>query len=780
MNKSLFQQNLTHKCQKFIHSDVRQSITKKIMATILSITVAFFIALIIACSVCKTWGSFGKVLKQIFTAGYQSKYHNTLFSNMCILIVAGMAFIFAYKAGLFNIGISGQMVMGGTIGTVICHLAKIPTISNQIVVVIASMVGGSFIASIIGALKAYLKVNEVVSSIMFNWIIYFMSILLLANLNIPHDASNLNTNAPANELLLRMDGESYIPLLIITGFVILTMIVILNFSVFGRKLRVTGLSNTGALAAGYNIKANMILSMAISGLISGLLGAMLYCGFSPNMPVTAAGKAIPQEGFNGISVGLISMCSPTAALPVSLFFSMIKTSVSELQMIGIDNHISDVVFGIIVYGAAAITLFLNLKPYWLTLRIFKGKNYSKIQHERNMTNIALLGLSRDQCSSLKKYYIYYVKHRKVKTSLKIPFIVKIRMFFANIQYEFAYYRSKYRVWKNQRRDIVSKKYFYRQEMAHLVIKNKTLVVDKKQKRLGGWWLKLDEKTINSTKTNQIIYECSGLKLTQAVKAQLNEMNNALIKNPFNNRSIRLVARLAYLQNIRNGLSYRLGLTKQNKLVYFSWMQIKQQAENIGLNEIYTKVQYKFAHTAYFKAYYQTYLVVKRHYDMMNKTFKHSKTLDVSTIRFDLMKLEQLYIANLKREINKISYLINCPLTQDQSKVVGEYVLQIKKQEEIIEANQKEAAKCRAQAKNNASGNGHNENDKKYLYKSKIYNINIIKARKAIANLEAKINTITSNARAQENTLETRKWLARKIANEKAQKKLDKIAAKKGM
>mgnify|MGYP003319393708 CR=1 FL=1 len=54
MNKSLFQQNLTHKCQKFIHSDVRQSITKKIMATILSITVAFFIALIIACSVCKT------------------------------------------------------------------------------------------------------------------------------------------------------------------------------------------------------------------------------------------------------------------------------------------------------------------------------------------------------------------------------------------------------------------------------------------------------------------------------------------------------------------------------------------------------------------------------------------------------------------------------------------------------------------------------------------------------------------------------------------------------
>ena len=190
-----------------------------------------------------------------------------------------------------------------------------------------------------------------------------MSILLLANLNIPHDASNLNTNAPANELLLRMDGESYIPLLIITGFVILTMIVILNFSVFGRKLRVTGLSNSGALAAGYNVKANMIASMAISGAISGILGVMLYCGFSPNMPVTAAAKVIPQEGFNGISVGLISMCNPIASIPVSLFFSMVKTSVSDLQILGIDNHIADVVFGIVVYGAAAITLFLNIKPY---------------------------------------------------------------------------------------------------------------------------------------------------------------------------------------------------------------------------------------------------------------------------------------------------------------------------------------------------------------------------------------------------------------------------------
>lgn len=128
---------------------------------------------------------------------------------MSILIVGGLAFIFAYKAGLFNIGISGQMVAGGTAATLICHLCKITPGLNQVVILIVSMGIGALVAGIVGALKAYLRVNEVVSSIMFNWIIYFMSILILSSITIiPHDASNLNTDAPADNLLFRMNGES--------------------------------------------------------------------------------------------------------------------------------------------------------------------------------------------------------------------------------------------------------------------------------------------------------------------------------------------------------------------------------------------------------------------------------------------------------------------------------------------------------------------------------------------------------------------------------------------
>lgn len=673
-NRSLTQQKLNNKWQKFVHSDVRQSTTKKILATIASILAAFIIAMIIACSVCGTWNKFGDVISTIFTAGFRNQtFVNTLLSNMCILIVGGMAFIFAYKAGLFNIGISGQMVAGATAATIICHLAKIQPGLNQFVIIIASMFMGALVASLVGVMKAYLKINEVVSSIMLNWIIYFMSILALSILPIPRDSSNLNTLAPNDNLLLRADGFSWMPLIILTAVVILFVAVVLNYTVIGRKQKVTGLSNTGALAAGYNVKANMISSMAISGAIAGILGVMLYCGFSPNMPVTAAAKAIPQEGFNGISVGLISMCNPIASVPVSLFFSMVKTSVSDLQAIGIDNHIADVVFGIVVYGAAAIALFLNLKPYWLTLDIFRGKNYSKIKHERNMANIQLLSLSSDQCAILNKYFVYYQKQQTVPSTMKLNFIIRTKMKVADVRYGIVSWYAKYRVWKNLEFDALTNQKFYKQQMIRVYRKNKMLHVAPENRKYWCKYIKVTDEIIANANFKENLKKTFNLNLAPNFMANLQEAWNKKKSVPWTDNRIKLVAKLAYLQNLRSGLIYRNTISKQNKLTYFTLLQTKQQAESIGLAEIKSKKQYRFAKTAYYKAYQKTYDTLKNHYDRMSKIFGRHKQLNVISIRFSSEALEQLYIANLKSEIQAISHLINCPLTKIQLSEVGTLV-----------------------------------------------------------------------------------------------------------
>ncbi len=839
MNKSLFAQKLNNKWQKLVHSDVRQSTTKKIFATIFAIFIAFAIALIIACSVCNTWSKFGEVLTTIFTAGFKVTTVNNLISNMAILVVGGLSFIFAYKAGLFNIGISGQLFAAATGATILSHMGGLGQGLNQFLVLIISMGIGAIMAAIVGALKAYLKVNEVVSSIMFNWIIYFLCIMTLGMLPIPHDSSGLSTASPGKELLLQIDGNSMIPLIIIAAVLIIFVAVVLNYTVFGRKQRVTGLSTTGALAAGYNVKANMITSMAISGAIAGILGAMIYLGFTPNMPVTAAAKAIPQEGFNGISVGLISMCNPFASVPVSLFFSMVKASVADLQLLGIDNHIADVVFGIVVYGAAAITLFLNIKPYWLTLDIFKGKNYSKIRHERNMSNIELLSLSSDQCAILNKYFVYYQKNANIKSTLKLSPLTRLKMWFANIKFLIERNNVKLAVKRNQRVDLFTGKKFFKQEMAHIVKTKGKLIVNLATKKCGGWYVKLTDQNLSSQLLRSKIRQATKANCNALLMQQLNEVHASFKEKPFNPHGIMRTARLAYLQNLRSGLTYRNNISKQNKLTYFTFVQTKQQAEAIGLAEIRSKKQYKFIRSAYFKAYQKTFDVVKHHYDTMVKTYGRGKQLNVFALRFNPATLEQLYINNLKAEIQAISHLINCPLTKTQLAEVGGLVSQQRYLEGKIQSNMNQASAYRKLAQpyfakneklNDRAGDCYTElkanvklinkltaggysgsqfseiNDVlervhqlnkeinhlntqaisakqiayDYINRSKVINDVISTDRLESDETNARIAAIVERARYNEKILERERYLEQKAANEKVDAELKKIAEKKAI
>jgi simple sugar transport system permease protein len=114
---------------------------------------------------------------------------------------------------------------------------------------------------------------------------------------------------------------------------------------------------------GYNTKMNLIISMTISGAIAGILGNLIYCGFSCEMQTSTIVKVIPQEGFDGIAVGLISMNNPLAVIPVSLFFSIIKTSTSALQLIGISSNITLIFLGIIIYCSAMGSLLMKFNFY---------------------------------------------------------------------------------------------------------------------------------------------------------------------------------------------------------------------------------------------------------------------------------------------------------------------------------------------------------------------------------------------------------------------------------
>lgn len=421
---------------KFIYSDNRRKTTKNIFVSVSSIIFSLLFALLLVIMIYSKGSLFGDVFKYIFVAPFQGSFEmgnaKSTISSIAIFAMAALSFIFAQKVGLFNIGISGQMMFGGQFGTIVgfaLHNAGIMAGLGQVVVILVAMLAGSVIAVIIGLLKTYLNVNEVITSILFNWTIFFLGTLFVrkiaGNMGVINDAGLYTKELPSDVSLNITNWTSvlngaWLPLTIIIAIVIPVSIIILNYSTFGRKISVTGLSMTASTYAGIDVKSKRIIAMLISGMLAGLLGAMVYCGNNNQIFVTSTAKTIPIEGFNGISVGLISMNNPLAVLPISLFFAMVQNAKSTIQTeLLVDPVITDLMFGIIVYGAAIISLMYYFKPWIWIRKLFDGRkneeNYNKFVHNQsyNIDN-AVSAIYTVRYYHQINAYINTIKQRTIK------------------------------------------------------------------------------------------------------------------------------------------------------------------------------------------------------------------------------------------------------------------------------------------------------------------------------------------------------------------------------
>lgn len=390
---------LRFKWLQFLYSDTRKKTTKNIFVSILSIIISLLFALLLVIMIYGNGSLFGGIFKYIFVAPFQGSFAKSTISSISIFAVAALSFIFAQKVGLFNIGISGQMMFGGQFGVITgfaLHNAGIMPGLGQVLVVLVAMSAGALIGVVISLLKTYLNVNEVITSILFNWTIFFLGTLFVRtvanNMGVINSTGLYTEELPGDVSLNITNWTStlngaWLPLTIIIAIVIPVSIIILNYSTFGRKISATGLSLTASTYAGINVKSKRIIAMLISGTLAGLLGAMIYCGNINQIFVTTTAKSIPIEGFNGISVGLISMNNPLAVLPISLFFAMVQNAKSTIQTeLLVDPVIADLMFGIIVYGAAIISLMYYFKPWIWIRKIFDGRrneaNYNKFIHDQ--------------------------------------------------------------------------------------------------------------------------------------------------------------------------------------------------------------------------------------------------------------------------------------------------------------------------------------------------------------------------------------------------------------
>ena len=292
---------------------------------------------------------------------------NSLATSMTLLFT-GLAFAFAYKTGLFNIGCSGQMLMGGLMATIVAHYVFLPGPIYFVVLILSAIAGGAVWAAIPGYLKAKFNVHEVVSTIMMNWIaywsIYYFIPAYLKGPSLETESSSIAVSQSLRSSFLTniFSGSEYVNSSIFIAIIVIILVqYCLKRTTLGYELKAVGANKSCAEYAGINVNRSVVLSMTISGALAGLAGLAYYTGYSLNMQI----GVMPSQGFDGIAVALLGASSPVGVLLASIFFGILQSGKGFMNaMTNVPPEIADTIISVIIYFTATSVLFEKLWNRW--------------------------------------------------------------------------------------------------------------------------------------------------------------------------------------------------------------------------------------------------------------------------------------------------------------------------------------------------------------------------------------------------------------------------------
>lgn len=271
-----------------------------------------------------------------------------IFVKATPIILTGLAFTFAYRSGLFNIGADGQMFAGAIaavyMGLKTGHLS--PLISIPLCL-IAAMIAGGIVGLIPGWLKGIYGTNEIITTIMLN---YALQYLVSYVVDVPlREASGFY---PQTDMI----GENaFLPYLISNtrlhiGFLVALVLAFIVYLIlwrtpFGFKLRATGFNSSCAEYSGISIKKGVIIAMVISGALAGVAGFTEINGIHHRLLDNFSSGV----GYDGIAAALLGNTSAGGVVIASMLLGMLQTGASAMQRgVGIPANIVNIIQALII------------------------------------------------------------------------------------------------------------------------------------------------------------------------------------------------------------------------------------------------------------------------------------------------------------------------------------------------------------------------------------------------------------------------------------------------
>lgn len=280
-----------------------------------------------------------------------------LFSFLNVLspmILASLSFIVGFKAGLFNIGISGQMLASGYLAISLIGYSGLSAVIAKPLVILVGIVAGGALGAFIGFLKYRFNIHEVVSTIMVNYIVSYLTGFFINTYHadaLTRSMKICGANARLTWTNVQLAGvKCNIPLgLVLALLAAFAVRFLFDRTVFGFELRSVGQNPTCARYTGIKVGSRIVASMILSGVLAGLAGVTYYCGYYN----TIVPKTLPDLGYDAIAVALLGNSSPIGAIFAAVLISIFQTGSNYMSSsLGVAKEIASLITGILLLFSA--------------------------------------------------------------------------------------------------------------------------------------------------------------------------------------------------------------------------------------------------------------------------------------------------------------------------------------------------------------------------------------------------------------------------------------------
>ena len=335
----------------------RKDTAAVIIVPVLSIVISFVIGCIIIAAL---GASPADAIRYLWKGAFGNVRNlGTTFSRATPLIFTTLCACFAYKCGVFNLGGEGQFIIGSILACYIATKSPVTGIPAMLLCAVAGAVGGGAWAAIAGLLKIGRGQNEMIITIMLNYIATLLMGVVYTNWL--RDGSVPQTMAvpDATKLpsFLGMRATVAFPAAILVG---IALFYFLFYTSSGFQLRAVGLNMTAAKVNGFNVKRYLMMSFIVSGAIAGLGGALELLGTQLRL-INGFGKGY---GFDGVAMALIASLHPLAGILVAIFFAALRVGSTTMQTAtGVPTSVSDIIQALVIVFTVAGMAMVKLPEF---------------------------------------------------------------------------------------------------------------------------------------------------------------------------------------------------------------------------------------------------------------------------------------------------------------------------------------------------------------------------------------------------------------------------------